>query len=187
MGGLRIILGDNEDSFILNTVNILQKLGYDVINTDNSGPGLLRKIRAQHPDIVIADANLKGMSGFEISNVVEGEGICPCILTFKSSPSEYALQLQKKLVYAYIQKPLNIEILNYTIDNAFHTFKKLSNLERKLQERKLVEKAKGLLMKKYSLSETEAYEYIRKKSMDKCVSIGKLSESIIKVLEKDRA
>lgn len=186
MDGLRVILGDNEDSFIAGTTSILQKLGHNVINTDNSGPGLLRKIRAQHPDVVIADANLKGMSGFEISDIVEGEGICPCILTFKGSPSEYALKLQKKLVYSYIQKPVSLDILNYTIENAFYTFKKLFSLEKKLQERRLVEKAKGLLMIKYSISETDAYEYIRKKSMDKCVSMGTLSANIIRALDKNR-
>lgn len=186
MDGLRIILGDNEELFIQGTVNILQRLGHTVIATDNSGTGLLRKIRAQHPDIVIADANLKGMSGFEISDVVEGEGICPCILTFKGSPSEYALKLQKKLVYSYIQKPINPEMLNYSIENAYYTFKKLFNLERKLKERRLVETAKGLLMEKYSMSEEEAFEYIRRKSMDKCTTMGRLAENIIRIINKNR-
>jgi AmiR/NasT family two-component response regulator len=181
---LRIIIGDNDNGFLVQAVTLLTQAGYDVVHSDTSGTSLLRKIRSLNPDVVIADATLKGLSGFEISDIVEGEGVCPCIITFKSSPEEYALKLQKKIIYAYIQKPLNIETLRYAIENAYFNFKKFIELDRKLKERKIIEKAKGLLMKKYNMSEDKAYEYLRRKSMDKCLPMHKVAAVLIDVIEK---
>ncbi|TDT50478.1 ANTAR domain-containing response regulator [Fonticella tunisiensis] len=186
MLNLRIVLGDNDEDFILNTSSILNQLGYSVVAADTSGTALLRKIRALNPDIVIADVNLRGISGFEISDIVEGEEICPCVITFKNSPSEYSLKLQEKLVYAYLQKPLSYGSIEYVIDNAYINFKRLMEYKTKLKERKAIEKAKGILMKKYKLSEEKAYEYMRKKSMDRGISLYKVSLAIIDIIEKDK-
>lgn len=181
---LRIILGDNDESFILSTSSLLKSLGYNVIDTDTSGTSLIRKIRTLKPDAVLVDVNIKGISGFEISNIVEGEGICPCIITLKTNPSEYAVKLQQKLIYAYLQKPLNVSNVEYVIDNAYVNFKKILELNSKIHERKIIEKAKGLLMSKYNMSEEKAYEYIRKKSMDKSTSMYKISLAIIDIINK---
>lgn len=160
---LKIIIGDNDENFISSTSILLKNLGYNVIDTDTSGTALIRKIRTLKPDIVLVDVNIKGISGFEISNIVEGEGICPCIIMLKSNPSEYAVKLEQKMIYAYLQKPLNVSNVEYVIDNAYITFKKITELNSKINERKIIEKAKRLLMEKYNLSEEKAYEYIRKK------------------------
>ena len=184
MQQLRIILGDSDEAFISTARQLLIELGHNVIDTDKSGTLLLRKIRTLNPDVVIVDVNMKGISGFEISSIVEGEGICPCIVTFKSSPFEYSIKLEQKLVYAYIQKPVNISALSYTIDNAYFNFKKIIGFQKSLSERKTIEKAKGLLMEKYNMNESKAYEYLRKKSMEKSTSLYKISRAIIEIIEK---
>lgn len=186
MLNLRVVIGDNDEGFIALATSLLNKLGYSVLGTDTSGASLLRKIRGLNPDVAIVDANIKGMSGFEISEILEGEGICPCVLTFKGSPSEYSLKLQQKLVYAYLQKPLNQEGLEYVIDNAYISFNKMMELKGKIKERKAVERAKGLLMRKYNLSEEKAYEYMRKKSMDKGMSLYKVALMIAEIIDKDK-
>jgi AmiR/NasT family two-component response regulator len=184
MQQLRIILGDSDDAFISTARQLLIELGHIVIDTDDSGTMLLRKIRTLNPDVVIVDVNMKGISGFEISSIVEGEGICPCIVTFKNSPFEYSIKLEQKLVYAYIQKPINITTLSYTVDNAYFNFKKMMGFQKSLNERKTIEKAKGLLMEKYKMNESKAYEYMRKKSMEKSTSMYKISRAIIEIIKK---
>lgn len=181
---LRIILGDNDSKFLVNTSLILNTMGYRVMDTDTSGTSLIRKIRQLNPDLVIADVNLRGISGFDISDIVEGERICPCIITFKNSPLEYELKLQKKLVYSYVQKPINAQTIGYAVENAYFTFKKLMELENKIKERKIVEKAKSLLMGKYNMSEERAYEYMRKKSMDNKTSMHKIALTIMDIINK---
>jgi two-component system, response regulator PdtaR len=186
MSRLRIILGDNDNSFLLSASNMLVQMGYDVIDTDTSGSGLLRKIRTLNPDVVIVDVSLKGMSGFEISDIVEGEGICPCIISYRGSHSEYMLKLQQKIIFAYIQKPANPMELNYAVENAYFNFKKFIDKDRKLKERQLIDRAKRLLIKKYGLTEDKAYEYIRKKSMDKCLSMHRIANAIIEAIENKK-
>lgn len=186
MLNLRVVIGDNDEGFIASATSILTQIGYSVLATDTSGASLLRKIRNLSPDVAIVDVNIRGSSGFEISDILEGEGICPCVLTFKGSPSEYALKLQEKLIYAYIQKPINIGNVEYVIDNAYISFNRMMELKGKLKERKTIEKAKGLLMKKYNISEEKAYEYMRKKSMDKGMSLNKVAVMIIDIIEKKK-
>jgi two-component system, response regulator PdtaR len=186
MLNLRVVLGDNDAGFIAATSSLLNQVGYTVLGTDTSGASFLRKIRALNPDVAIVDVNIKGVSGFEISDILEGEGICPCIITFKSSPAEYALKLQEKLIYAYLQKPLNSGNLEYVIDNAYISFNKMMELKGKLKERKAVEKAKGLLMRKYKMSEEKAYDYMRKKSMDRGATLYKVALMIIDLIEKEK-
>lgn len=184
MQNLKILIGDNDNFFLENLSVALNQMGYYVVGTDTSGTNLLRKIRNINPDVVIADVGLKGMGGFEISDIVEGEGICPCIISFKSNPSEYALKLEKKLVYSYIQKPFNTNTATYVIDNAYYSFKRLMDMEKRLQERKLVDKAKGLLMKRFGFTEDRAYEYLKKKSMDKGMPMAKIAKSVVEIIEK---
>ncbi|MCX7883478.1 MAG: ANTAR domain-containing protein [Caloramator sp.] len=181
---LRIIIGDNDEKFLINTSAQLKNMGYNVVDTDNSGSSLIRKIRTLKPDVVLVDVNLKGISGFEISNIVEGEEICPCVIMLKGNPSEYAVKLQQKLIYAYLQKPLIISNIEYVIDNAYISFKKIIELNREIKERKTIEKAKGLLIKNYNMTEDKAYEYMRKKSMDKSISMYKIALAIIDIINK---
>lgn len=184
MEKLRVLIGDNDEEFLLHLSALLGSMGYNVIGTDTSGTSLLRKIRTLSPQVVIADCSLRGMSGFEVSDIVENGGICPCIITFKNSPYEYELKLQKKLIYAYIQKPVNPSDIGYIIDSAYFNFNRITQLEKKLSERKVIEKAKGMLMKRYGFSEEKAYEYIKKKSMDKGIPAFKIAKAIIDVIQK---
>lgn len=184
MSKKKIIIGDNDKGFLSSTASLLSQMGYNVIDTDVSGAGLLRKIRMLNPDVAIVDVTLKGISGFEISDIVEGEGLCPCVITFKNNPSEYILKLQQKRVFAYVQKPISSVSLEYAIENAYSNFKKFIEVELKQKERKMIDKAKGYLIRKYGITEDKAYEYIRKKSMDKCISMYKVSLAIIDIIDE---
>lgn len=184
MQGLRLVLGDNDKNFIESMSKILRQKGYNVLSSETSGTALLRSIRRINPDVVIADAELKGMNGFDIAQIVENEWICPCVVLIKGSSSAYFSKLKEKLVYAYLQKPIDVQSVEYVIDNAYFNFKKILELDKKLKERKTVEKAKGLLIERYNISEDKAFEYIRKKSMDNCISLYITSLKIIEAIKK---
>ncbi|MCX7951267.1 MAG: ANTAR domain-containing protein [Clostridiales bacterium] len=187
MDRLKVAVGDNDEEFLKSIQIMLNQLGFMVVALENSGTALIRKIRSINPDIVLADANLKGMNAFEIASVVEKEGICPCIVTIKGSIEEHYEKLKNKVVFAYIQKPINAINLKYAIESSYFNFKNIMEMDKKLKERKIIEKAKGLVMKKYNISEEKAYEYMRKKSMDKGVSLYRIAQAIIDIIEnKDK-
>jgi response regulator NasT len=112
MQNLRILIGDNDEIFLESFTLTLNQMGYNVVGTETSGTNLLRKIRNINPDIVIADVSLRGMGGFEISDIVEGEGLCPCIIIFKGNPSEYMLKLDKSLFIHISKNPWKRILLN---------------------------------------------------------------------------
>lgn len=87
------------------------------------------------------------------------------------------------MVFAYIQKPINLVNLKYAIEMAYFNYKNIINMDKKLKERKVIEKAKGLIMQKYNVSEEKAYEYMRKKSMDKGTSMYKIAQVIIELIK----
>lgn len=185
MDRLKIAVGDNDEEILKSIQIMLIQMGFNVVATEKSGSSLLRKIRSINPDVALIDVNLKGLSAFEISEVVEKQGICPCIITIKGSVDEYFDKLKDKLVFAYIQKPFNQTSLRYAIESAYFNYKNLMDMDRKLKERKLIDKAKGLIMNKYNLTEDKAYDYIRKKSMDKGVSMAKIAQVIIDIIEQN--
>lgn len=184
MDRLKVAVGDNDEEVLKSIQIMLVQMGCNVVALETSGSALLRKIRSLNPDVSIIDVNLRGMSAFEISNVVEKQGICPCIITIKGSIDEYYDKLKDKLVFAYLQKPINAFNLRYAIESAYFNYKNIMNMDKKLKERKIIDKAKGLIMKKYNLTEERAYEYIRKKSMDKGVSMARIAQAIIDIIEE---
>ncbi|MEG0371402.1 MAG: ANTAR domain-containing protein [Clostridium sp.] len=180
----KIIIGDNDGDFLETIKYRLSQIGHTVLDTDTSGVGLIRKIRSLNPDIVIAEGNLKGMTGFEIGEILEGEGICPCIVSFKGEPSEYKTNLSRKRIKAYLKKPIDYNEIDYILKYSISEFEMIIKEDKKAKEKKIVDKGKKLLMDKYLLSEEDAYKYIRKKSMDKGITMYKMAQALIEVIKK---
>ncbi|KMT21761.1 ANTAR domain-containing response regulator [Clostridium cylindrosporum] len=183
MPSYKIIIGDNDESFLETLKFRISQTGHRVLDTDTSGAALLRKIRSLSPDIVIAEATLKGVSGFEIADILEGEGICPCIVSFKGEPSQYKINISRKKVKTYLRKPVDYSEIDYLLKHSIDEFHRALKEEKKAKEKKTVDKAKKMLMEKYNLGEEDAYKYIRKKSMDKGSTMYKISLILIDVLK----
>lgn len=184
MSNYRIIIGDNDNKFIELLRIKLIELGHLVLDTYTSGSALLRKARMLNPDIVIVDVNLKGISGFEIGDILEGDGVCPCIVSFKGEALEYKINISRKKVKTYIKKPVNFNELEYILKHSLDEFDEFRKEEKKIEEKKIIYKAKKILINKYKMEENKAYNYIRKKSMDKGISMYKMSLMIIDLLKK---
>lgn len=186
MSNYKIIIGDNDQEFLHTLKFRLTNLGHMVLDTDTSGTNLIRKIRSQNPDIVIAEAGLKGISGFEIGEILENEGICPCIVSFKGEVSQYKINFSRKKVKSYLKKPVDYTEINYILKHSIDELEKYKKEEKKEKEKKYINKAKKMLMEKYNIKEEEAYKYIRKKSMDKGISMYKVSTLIIDLIKSSK-
>lgn len=179
----KIIIGDNDTEFLEILKFRLISLGHLVLDTYTSGAPLLRKARMLNPDIVIVDANLKGISGFEIGEILENDGICPCIVSFKGEALEYKINISRKKVKTYLKKPIDFKELDYILKHALDEFENYKKEEKKNKEKVIINKAKKMLMNNYNIDEEKAYSYIRKKSMDKGLSKYKMSLLIIDLLK----
>lgn len=180
-----IIVADSSETTRNNIANLLNSKGYKVYQATDGG-GAIRLARSINPDLVLLDINIWGIRAFDVAKVIENENISSVIFMSNNPDENFYQKLKEMKIYAFINKPIVsaqlINIVEFSLinSNKINTLEnKIKKLENKLNERKLLDKAKGILMKNKSISEDEAYKIIRKKSMDECISIEKMSLNII--------
>lgn len=165
---------------------ILTKEGYLVTGEAEDGPLALRQIRALAPDMVITEAELPGMGGMEVAKIIAEDRLAPVLLVASSLHGDFVQRARESWVFALVSPPVQASNLIPAVESAMLNFRKIVRLEEEvdklketLQTRKLVEKAKGILMETLGLPEAEAFRRIQKQSMDKCTSMKAIAEAII--------
>lgn len=185
MNDYRIVVADSSESSREKICSLLQRRGYKIYQASD-GAGAIRMARSVKPHIVLLDMKIWGMRAFEVADIIEGDGLSTVIFITNSTSPELQEKLKKMKVYAYILKPVNpdqlYQIVEFAIVNSDRISmlsQKVEKLEHTLEGRKKVDRAKGMIMDKLGMTEDEAYKYIRKKSMDQCVSMDVMAEKII--------
>ena len=171
--------------------NALQQNGYSVADLCTSSNDMLRKVRMNPPDILLINFDMPDMTGLEASRIVGDENLCSIILLVNSDQREFCIGRVEDYDITMFVKPINRIALLSAIDTVIQSrirIRRLSDelftLKRGMEERKLVERAKGILMKKKSISEAEAYRRIQKMSMDSRVSMKDIAQKIIELSEQ---
>jgi response regulator NasT len=185
MNTLKFAIGDEDELNITLIKGILQSNGHTVICEEGDGPSLLRKIRSLIPDFVIVGYYLGGMKGSEIARIIQSDRIAPVILIAESSQDIFVREMGNES-FPYIIKPVSEIQLMGTIDYVYSNFVRMMSLEKEILElkstletRKLVERAKGILIDNYGMKESDAFRYIQKRSMDECRPVVEISKRII--------
>lgn len=175
-----IIIADGKANSRKNLKDLLTRSGYLVQAEAHNAPDLLRKARTMFPDMVIMDSGLEGGGIQEIADIITGDELSNVLVLVEGSRWR---QLDN---IPHIMKPYTEETLLSVIDvcmlyqNRFNSMKQeVDKLRESLSTRKDVEKAKGILMKKLSLEEAEAYRSMQKESMNRGISMKDLARAII--------
>lgn len=165
----------------------LQRNGYSVDVCVSSGEAL-RRVRQGTPDILLINFDMPGMTGLEAAAIVGDENLCSVVLLI--TPEQRKLctgQIEDYDITLFV-KPINRIALLSTIDvvvqnrgRVLALSKELTKLKKGMVERKIIERAKGILMKAKSISEAEAYRRIQKMSMDSRISMKDVSQKIIEL------
>ena len=185
----RILIADDEALIRQDLKEILVEAGYEVVAEAKDGHHALELAKLSLPDIMILDIKMPNINGLEASEEIQialNKRIPTVILTAYNQP-ELIQKAGDVGAFAYLTKPVKPQDLIASIETAKYRAKELENLNKdisdlkeKLEIRKLVEKAKGIIMKKMSLDEPEAMHYLQKKSMNERVSIKEVAEQLIK-------
>ncbi len=191
MFGTRIIIADADVGNRKRIKEMLVQAGYMVTAEVGDGRSALKVIFQTEPDLVIMDSKLPGVQGLGIIRIIEENRTAPVILLIEAHEQGLLEEVKDFWVFGCLPKPLSDVQLFPAIEIALANFKKFTKLveENKrlktaLEERKLVEKAKGMVMEAMGLSEQEAYKYMQKMSMDKCVPIARVARNIMNHLKK---
>lgn len=189
----KIFIGSKDRALRKRLKTILQQEGHLVMAEAEDGTASLRIIRRLLPDLIILDKDLPGISGIELTKIMEEDKIAPVLLLTSAWDQELFEKAKDSWVFAFLVKPIQEGHLLSTASFVMHTFQKMLKLERQVDElkesiesRKLVERAKGLMMKNLGLSENEAYKRIQQQSMDLCLPMRKIAESVILSYEQKR-
>lgn len=167
---------------------LLLKEGYHVVGEADSGAEALRKIRAVSPELVILDDDLPG--GWEVLRVVTDDRLGGVVLLTSTWQRDLGERLAGCGIVGFALKPVRSATLLPALEICLAAYRKvaaleeeISRLKERLETRKVVEKAKGILMQTLGLTEQEAYRRIQKQSMDRCTSMRAIAEAIILAYE----
>lgn len=192
MSGARIFLALSHAADIDKLRSFLLSSGYEVIDYASDGSSAIRKIRALRPDTVMVDIDLPGLSGLEIAKIVEEDGICPAII-IKTADQRENLLGDELWDFAYIVRPISKAAIVQTVNLVITNYRKIQRLVKEIEDlkltieaRKVIEKAKGIMMDIYGLGEKEAFRRMQKQSMDKGIPMKEIGEAIILAYEIGR-
>lgn len=193
MNGTSLLLVCSQKQAIeLKALLSLSVNNFTITHIERSGNEVLRMVNQILPDIIITDYSLEDMTGYELAVKIEELKICPTIILANTFQSDNIDELKKGSLDIFcITKPINKQVLIHTTELAVrlsHKFRdmeqKVVNLEYQIEERKNVDRARGILMKKFNMDEESAYNNLRKKAMDSGRTINDIAKTIIQLFEK---
>ncbi len=183
---LRILLADDESIIRLDLKEMLKDLGHQIVGEAPDGEAAVELALKVEPDLIIMDIKMPGMTGLEALKKISASRRIPTVMLTAYSQPDLVEQAVELGVFAYMVKPIKEADLLPTLEVAIARSEELqaveaevSDLKETLATRKLVEKAKGILMEQSGLSEAAAFRKIQKLSMDRRKAIKEIAEAII--------
>ena len=182
----RVIIADDESVIRADLREMLTTLGYLVVGEAGDGQSAVNSARELKPDIVIMDIKMPNMDGIEAAKILTQEKIAPVLLLTAYSQRDLVDRAKEAGVVGYLVKPFREQEIGPAIDIALARFQEFRELEKQvgdltetLETRKIVDRAKGILMDTQHLTEMEAFRKIQKMSMNTRKPMKEIAEAII--------
>ncbi len=190
---LRILLADDEALLRLDLRELITDAGHQIVGEAADGEQAVKLARELRPDFIIMDVKMPIMDGLTAAKLIDEENIAPVLLLTAYSQEDIVSKAADSGIIAYLVKPVREEQLFPAMEIALRRFRERRQLEEELDElrqnlatRKLVEKAKGILMAAHNMTEQEAYRRMQLFSMSKRISLKELAEGIIAAAKKGK-
>jgi len=181
---LRIVVAEDEALIRMDLVEMLAREGYEVVGEAANGEAAIALVREHKPDLALFDVKMPIKDGITAAQELRGE--VPIVMLTAFSQRELIERANDAGVMAYLVKPFTISDLIPAIEVARTRFferalleSEVATLEGKLEARKLVERAKGLLMQRHGLSEGEAFTWIQRGAMDRRLSMVEVARELL--------
>lgn len=182
----RIVIAEDEAIIRLDLRETLEEEGYVVVADTGRGDTAVELVRKHQPDVAIFDIKMPGMDGLEAARVVSYEKICPVVMLTAFSQREVIEQARDAGALAYLVKPFQKTDLVPAIELAIGRFLEMKTLsgerdalDEQLELRKLLDRAKGLLIDGHSLTEQAAFDFIQKMAMSKRMRMRDVAVAVL--------
>lgn len=184
--GLRIVVAEDEALIRLDLAEMLAEAGYEVIAQVGDGQQAIDAAREHRPDVVIMDVKMPVLDGVSAASTIGQERLAPVVMLTAFSDKDLVERARDAGVLAYVVKPFTIDDLRPAIDIARGRWvewteleSQIADLSDRLETRKAVDRAKGVLMSQLKLSEQNAFRWIQKTAMDRRLGMREVAEAVI--------
>jgi response regulator NasT len=183
---LRIAIAEDEPELLADLEESLAEFGHEVVATAANGAELVERCRETAPDLVITDIKMPGMDGLQAAEQIRKLRPTPIVIISAFHDQEFVDRALKEHVLAYLVKPLNDHSLKASIALAMQRFQEFralqeqtADLQQALEDRKQVERAKGILMQRAGLSEPDAFRRLQLLSSQKNRKMVEIARIIV--------
>lgn len=183
---LRVVIAEDEAIIRMDLKETLEEEGYEVVGETGRGDQAVELVRALQPDLAILDIKMPGIDGLEAANIINGEKICGVLMLTAFSQREVIEEARDAGALAFLVKPFQRSDLVPAIEVAMGRFRELrtltgeiDSLGEQLEARKIIERAKGMLIDRFGLSEADAFAFIQKTAMSERSTMRKVADRIL--------
>jgi len=183
---LRIVVADDERDVGQFFEKLLNQLGHEVVAVAATGRQLVEMCRATRPDLVLTDVQMPDMDGIEAAALLNRERPVPVILVSGDPDDSLLTRAGADHVMGYLAKPVKLADLQIAITLALRHFEHVQRMAREtadlrqaLEDRKIIERAKGAIMRRLRVDEGEAYRRLRKRASDQNRKLIEVAQEVL--------
>lgn len=183
---LRIAVADDEPDMQEYLEKVLTRLGHKVVSVASTGLELVEHCREHSPDLIISDIKMPELDGIEAATEIYEEQAVPVVLVSAFHDRDLIDRAECDHIMAYLVKPIKQADLEPAIALAMKRFQQFETVKREatdlrqaLEDRKFIERAKGIMMRRAGLDEQAAFTQLQKLSSDKNVKMAEVARSIV--------
>lgn len=182
----RVVIAEDEAIIRLDLKETLEEEGYEVVGETGRGDEAVRLVRELRPDIVVLDVKMPGVDGLTAARDITAERLCAVLILTAFSQRELVEQARDAGALAYLVKPFQRSELVPGIELAIGRFREMQalvdrNLElaEQLETRKVIDRAKGVLMDRHGLTEADAFSFVQRRAMGDRTTMRAVAEGLL--------
>ncbi|MFT4087461.1 MAG: response regulator [Gordonia sp. (in: high G+C Gram-positive bacteria)] len=187
-----VVVAEDDSLIRMDLIEMLRDEGYDVVGEAANGEVAVELTESLRPDLVIMDIKMPVRDGIDAASEIARKRLAPVVMLTAFSQREFVERARDAGAMAYLVKPFNQTDLVPAIEVALSRYRELSQLEAEVENmserfaaRKLIERAKGLLMEKQAMTEPEAFRWIQRNAMDRRATMKTVAEIVVDTLGDD--
>jgi AmiR/NasT family two-component response regulator len=182
----RVVIAEDEAIIRLDLKELLEEEGYEVVGETGRGDEAIELVRQNRPDLVILDIKMPGMDGLTAARHITSERLAAVLVLTAFSQRDLVEQARDAGALAYLVKPFQKSDLIPAIEMALGRYAELASLERdvgdlaeRLEERKTIDRAKGVLMDQHGTTEQEAWRFLQQQAMHNRVKVHDIARRVV--------
>ncbi len=185
----RVVVAEDETLIRMDLVEMLSEEGYDIVGQAGDGQQAVELAEETRPDLVIMDVKMPRRDGIDAAAEIARKRIAPVVILTAFSQRDLVERARDAGAMAYLVKPFSKSDLIPAIELAASRFNEIAALERevtaladRLETRKLIERAKGVLMKTQGLTEPQAFKWVQRTAMDRRTTMKAVAQVVLETL-----